>query len=132
MQWTWTANEVDAFVFVSDEEGRFEVRGLKAGTYHLKEIKAPAGYALPSDPFVLGDNGFTVGDNSYSSEGVDINYDPVAEGETGTNDAKRVNNKKVTIPQTGGIGTVIFTVGGIALMGGAAVAMKKNKEEDEE
>ena len=44
-------------------------------------------------------------------------------------DALEVVNKNVTIPQTGGIGTVIFTVVGVALMAGAVIAMKKNREE---
>lgn len=44
-------------------------------------------------------------------------------------DALEVVNKNVTIPQTGGIGTVIFTVVGVVLMAGAVIAMKKNREE---
>ena len=45
-------------------------------------------------------------------------------------DPLKVNNKKVTIPQTGGIGTVIFAVVGLGLMGFAAYAMKRNSKED--
>ena len=45
------------------------------------------------------------------------------------NNAQKVVNKKVIIPQTGGIGTIIFTVAGLALMLGAAYAIKKNREE---
>lgn len=44
-------------------------------------------------------------------------------------DALEVVNKNITIPQTGGMGTVIFTVVGVALMAGAVIAMKKNREE---
>ena len=42
---------------------------------------------------------------------------------------KKITNNKVTIPQTGGIGTVLFTVVGVGLMAGAVMAMKKNREE---
>lgn len=45
------------------------------------------------------------------------------------NTATQVVNKKVTIPQTGGIGTFIFIAAGLALMGGALFALKKNNKE---
>ncbi|WP_418889171.1 LPXTG cell wall anchor domain-containing protein [Peptostreptococcus porci] len=34
------------------------------------------------------------------------------------------------MPQTGGIGTIIFAVAGLALMGFAAYAIKRNSKED--
>ncbi|MBL7574359.1 LPXTG-motif cell wall anchor domain-containing protein [Peptoniphilus asaccharolyticus DSM 20463] len=43
---------------------------------------------------------------------------------------EEIINKKVTIPQTGGIGTIIFTVVGIALMAGAVMAMRKRNSEE--
>ncbi|HFI0696195.1 TPA: prealbumin-like fold domain-containing protein [Streptococcus suis] len=49
MQWKWVQDENQAFKFISSTEGKFEVKGLKAGNYHLKETKAPEGYALLSD-----------------------------------------------------------------------------------
>lgn len=103
----------------SDEAGAFEIRGLKKGTYYLEEIKAPEGYALIKEPFE-----FEVGMGSYTTG--EINYDPL---ET-TKDAQRVDNTKYTIPQTGGIGTVIFTVVGVMLMVGAAFALKRRKEDE--
>ena len=41
----------------------------------------------------------------------------------------QIKNNDVTIPQTGGMGTVLFTVVGISLMAGAVIAMKRNREE---
>ena len=41
-----------------------------------------------------------------------------------------VKNKDLTIPPTGGIGTVIFAIAGIALMAGAFVAIKKRSAEE--
>ena len=64
--------------------------------------------------------------NSYSSAG-DINY---SQDQAGKIDATKVINKKVTIPQTGGVGTVIFTVIGITLMGVAVYAMKRRNAEE--
>lgn len=102
----------------SDEAGAFEIKGLAAGTYKLEEKTAPQGYAK-----IEQDIEFTLGKGSYTTG--NINYNPIITG----NDATRVDNTKITIPQTGGMGTVLFTVVGISLMAGAVIAMKKNREE---
>ncbi|MHC3576526.1 SpaH/EbpB family LPXTG-anchored major pilin, partial [Streptococcus suis] len=94
MQWEWVQDENQAFKFISSTEGKFEVKGLKEGTYYLKETKAPEGYALPSDKIQ-----FTVNRGSWGA-GEAVN----------TTNFQQVKNKKITIPQTGGIGTVVFTV----------------------
>ena len=130
-QWRWADTEGEALKFTSDQEGKFEVTGLAKlpgeQKYTLREVKAPAGYALPSNQDV---DTFNVGPKSYETHANGVKYagtDPVVTG-TG-NEALRVNNKKVSIPQTGGMGTVLFTVVGISLMAGAVIAMKKNREE---
>ena len=110
---------------VSDGQGKFEITGLSYGTYYLQETQAPKGYALNSVR-----EKFEIKKGSYSATTGGVTYesnDPVSETTVGG--AQRVNNKKVTIPQTGGIGTVIFTVVGVGLMAGAVMAMKKNREE---
>ncbi|MHC5099476.1 pilin N-terminal domain-containing protein [Peptoniphilus genitalis] len=121
MEWTETDDEKQAFVFTSNNNGQFEVMGLEQGEYTLKEIKAPAGYAVPSNP----EKTFKVGPNTASTVDVDFKY----VGTETDNNAKFIENTKVTIPQTGGMGTVLFTVVGISLMAGAVVAMKRNREE---
>lgn len=113
MQWIWQTNEASAFKFTSDANGAFEVVGLEEGTYNLVETVAPTGYAKLTSPI-----SFAVGPNTYSTG--DIAYTP---GEA--LDAQSVNNVKVTIPQTGGIGTTIFTLVGISVMGLALIAMKR-------
>lgn len=100
----------------SDEAGAFEIRGLKDGTYYLEETKAPAGYAEINEAIK-----FTVGEGTYKTG--DINYNPLVDG----NNAQRVNNTKITIPQTGGIGTIIFTAIGLAIMASAIIAIKKRQ-----
>ncbi|KXA28707.1 LPXTG-motif protein cell wall anchor domain protein [Peptoniphilus harei] len=112
----------DLLQLESGQDGKFEIKGLKYdrpnGTkYKLVEVQAPENYALPSN----NEFEFTVDDNSYykDAKAVDlVDADP-----------QEVDNKKVTIPQTGGMGTVLFTVVGISLMAGAVIAMKKNREE---
>ncbi|MDO5690190.1 MAG: isopeptide-forming domain-containing fimbrial protein [Tissierellia bacterium] len=127
MEWEWItiADEADlpgeAMVFISDANGFFEVTGLAYGEYELIEIKAPEGYAVLTVPV-----DFTINALSYTTEDVDIPSDP----DGTTNDAQEVPNKKVTIPQTGGIGTVIFAVVGLTLMGGAVIAFKRREVEE--
>lgn len=120
-QWTWIADtdkHTGAYVFKSGTDGYFKVTGLKAGAYELLETKAPDGYAKLTAPVP-----FTIGKDSTGVTELKGEKLEDLKGFT------QVENKKVTIPQTGGIGTVIFTVVGIGLMAGAVMAMKKNREE---
>lgn len=108
---------------VSDAQGRFEITGLLAGTYYLEETKQPAGYAL-----LTSRQKFEVTATSYSATGQGIEYT----AGSGKDDATKVVNKKITIPQTGGIGTIIFAVAGAVIMGIAVYAyVKNNKDEDQ-
>ncbi|MCQ8265671.1 pilin N-terminal domain-containing protein [Streptococcus suis] len=114
MQWTWVTTKDDAFTFVSSTDGHFEVKGLKAGTYKLVETKAPDGYALLTSPI-----SFEVDPTTWTLV-----------SDTAIDERERVENKKVTIPQTGGIGTVVFTVVGLSTMVFAYIAMKKRQSEE--
>ncbi|HFU4110313.1 TPA: pilin N-terminal domain-containing protein [Streptococcus suis] len=114
MQWEWVAEKNQAFTFISSKDGKFEVKGLKAGQYELVETKAPEGYALPSDTIP-----FQVSRGSWG-EGEEVT----------TANFQQVKNKKIIIPQTGGIGTLVFTVVGLSTMVFAFIAMKKRQAED--
>lgn len=121
-QYTWVNDEKQAIVLTSNAEGQFEIKGLEYGTYYLEEKTAPKGYAKLNGPIE-----FEVKEGSYTGVDCDINYE---QDKTQVKDAKCVANKKVSIPQTGGIGTVIFTVVGVMLMVGAAFALKRRKEDE--
>lgn len=99
IQWTW-GTEDKAFKFTSDKDGYFEVTGLSYGNYKLKETKAPDGYAL-----LPGDVEFEVGEGTYYSDITKIVFDK-AENQV-------IINNKVTIPQTGGLGSVAVIAAGI-------------------
>lgn len=78
--------------------------GLKAGTYYLKETAAPAGYNINSSVFKVVINNSGV---------VTVNGDTVSEA--------IVKDYPLTVPVTGGAGTIMFTIGGIALIACAGV-----------
>lgn len=137
------ANKADAIVkgkekdiyLASNAQGQFEIVGLeyskwtkttKEGTedithsYKLTEVKAPEGYNLPSN----ADFAFTVDKDSYiNSANLGMDLIPPAVPD-------EIENKKLEIPPVGGIGTLIFTVAGLAIMGGSVVAYKKSRKED--
>ena len=119
--YTWgKKDDANVVVLTSDGQGRFEISGLEYGSYKLEEKTAPKGYAKLS-----GDVEFKVEKGSYSAGNID--YKP----ESNAKDALQVINKKVTIPETGGIGSLIFIVAGLALMGVAFVAMKRRNSYEE-
>ncbi|MDU6064509.1 MAG: SpaA isopeptide-forming pilin-related protein, partial [Anaerococcus sp.] len=110
----------------SDENGKFEITDLIVGTYYLEEIKAPDDYAV-----IDGVIKFEIKQGSYSAEAGGVKYEGtgnVTKNAEGA-DAILVNNRKLTIPQTGGIGSIIFVVAGLTIMGLAAYKMKANKEQ---
>jgi len=123
---TWVDSKDTATKFTSETDGSFEVKGLAYGEdgsnnkgatdYKIEEITAPAGYTLPTNP----ETPFTVNSTSYYA-------DPTAAQLT---DAapQEVINKKTEIPNTGGIGTVIFTVVGLALMLLAFVLLRRRQQ----
>lgn len=111
------------YKLTSGEDGTFEIKGLEYdrpnGTkYKLVEVKAPKDYALPSN----NEFEFTVNDTSY--------YQDATATQLVDADPQKIDNKPITIPETGGIGTVIFTVVGISLMAGAFIAMRKRTAEE--
>lgn len=128
--WKFVDKIEDAYKFISDEQGKFEVKGLslKEG-YQAIETKSPNGYADTNNAVK---STFAISENSYTTEADGVTYasNESVKGDTG-NQAIRINNQRVTIPQTGGIGSLIFIVAGLALMGVAFVAMKRRNSYEE-
>lgn len=121
INWTWVDDLEKAHKFVTDKNGQWGVYGLAYGTYSYIETKAPEGYANNANSVK-----FVVDSKSYAENG-DIEFIK----DSKTKDATQIINKKVTIPQTGGIGTLIFTVVGLSVMAAAGVVLVKNNKKDE-
>ena len=110
----WVANKADATVFTSAADGIFEVKGLPYGVkgndnatgetkYKLVEVEAPTGYALLQQPVE-----FTISSTTY------------------TGGINQVNNNKVTIPQTGGIGSALVIAAGVLVVGLGFIAKRRS------
>ena len=104
----------EAVEMKSAANGQFNVKGLDAGTYYLRETTTPEGYSTCTDtPIVI----------SATHDGNRVNLDSSKLSTT-------IINKKaggITLPSTGGIGTTIFYVVGGGLMVAAIVLLVTKK-----
>ena len=115
------------FRLTSDANGYFEIKGLEYAipggtTYYLYETKAPMSAAGYPYNLIETDIPFLVNATSYYADPTVITMpdaDPTATPQG------VVNILGPKIPQTGGIGTVLFTLIGGGLMGSAVMLNKK-------
>lgn len=108
-----------ATAMTSNATGKFNIAGLDAGTYVLKETKTPDGYNTCADTTIK--IGATHVENS-SLTSADLT---LSEDSTMSNSI--INKSGSSLPSTGGIGTTIFYVAGGALAVGAGVLLISKK-----
>lgn len=128
-------------------ESSFLIKGLEQGTYYLKETATKAGYYLPKGVFeiILTGEGngtspriltgklaaastFTAMDSADGSLIGTVSVDTTAVNQL---DIVLKNSSQPILPSTGGMGTALFTFGGVALMvlaAGLTIYMRKRKE----
>ena len=130
-------NDYTSILSVGDD-GSLTIIGLDEGTYTLTETKAPNGYVIPQgsitftlvkdsmNAFHLGavtvtPNGEAKLYDTSTAEGVNNGYS--TSGDTLTINVQNISKDEAdfTLPSTGGMGTLIFTVGGLFVMAGAVV-----------
>ena len=119
----------------SDEQGLFSVTGLDAGTYYLHETKAPAGYNLPAKDFKVEITATTANGQNWSGAAADaltalqvkVDDGTAIEGDTqnGNVAINIANTQGSSLPSTGGMGTVMLYVAGVAVfvLAGATLVM---------
>lgn len=94
----------------TDGSGNVTFAKLGAGTYKVKETAAPAGYNLNSSEYTV----------VISTTGV---ITVTVDGNSSTVNQVEVPDYPVTVPQTGGMGTMMFYIGGAALIACAGVLL---------
>lgn len=116
---------------ITDERGATSYNSLGAGKYQIKETIAPVGYNRLNENIKLDINIASIDTNNNATWNVEINDNPLVRLDDEEYANLTIANKTgAQLPITGGIGTVIFTVVGIGIMGLAVVALKSNKKED--
>lgn len=127
----------------TDATGKVTIKGLKEGTYYLAETKAPAGFNK-----LVGDIKVEIGNLVYDTADTTrlISYD-VTYTMPGTTDSIKttvstsgskveipvLNKAGSVLPSTGGMGTVVFTIAGAAIIGlmlvSSLVSKKRKRSE---
>ncbi len=120
------------------EDGVIVVKGVKAGTYKIKEVTAPAGYNKLTAPVTveaaktgetsthttvyLDENGKVVDKKDAKGTEVKVDIDNIA-----ATAVVVVNKAGTELPSTGGMGTTVFYVLGSVLVLGAVVLLVTKK-----
>lgn len=134
---------------VSKNNGQLTATGLDAGTYTLKESKAPLGYALDKTTYTIvitptyneltGElKNYTVRVNGATGNSITFTHEKLDNGTINTTDNAAnadtfgINNTPlITLPETGGAGMIALTVAAVVLMAGFGtmfVSLRKRKQ----
>lgn len=97
--------------YTTNNNGALTFQGLNPGTYWLVETEAPTGYKVMSKALKI----------------VIEEREPDAEPGY-AEEVTILNTANVSLPITGGMGTLIFTISGIALMGAAALLYIRSRK----
>ncbi len=130
----WADAESQGSVLKSGEDGKFKVEGLDDGNYTLVETKAPAGYNLPANGFSVTLTATTANGQTWNGTagtaltGLAVKVDQTngtGNVDTGLGAITITNTQGSSLPSTGGMGTVLLYVAGIAVfvLAGATLVM---------
>lgn len=120
--------------------GLIIVKGVKSGTYSITETQAPDGYNKLTTAFdvtaaKVSEEKTNV--TTYLDANGDVTEEETETVVTTTNDIAAtvkvvVNKKGAFLPSTGGIGTYIVVIAGLAIVAAGVILMtKRNKKEEE-
>ena len=135
----FAAKKADATTFVPNAQGHVVVKGLEDDTYSLTEIATDKGYILLKEAVKIvvkaSENG-----QCEKCEAKLLTASATVNGKDVTmTDGNAIvpltviNNPGFDLPKTGGYGTWMFTVGGVALLGAAAfIVIRSRKHKNEQ
>lgn len=120
---TASANTTSTTIVVtsSPENSAGFCRGIKAGTYYLKETKAPTGYAINSNVFTLTVSDQNATDGISGSQTITTGYLTQTVTDSQSNFA---------LPFTGGRGVIIYAIAGVGIVGVASVYYYRKKKSE--
>lgn len=152
-----SSDEANATKFSPNADGSLIINGLEADTYVLTEIHTDAGFSLLKEPMTIvinqtideiipstntlydsttADTPVVVNNGDRASATVDGSAANMSSDDTSANayvDMVVVNTPTFVLPQTGGNGTLIFTLAGcgIALAAFAFVMVRRSSKSEE-
>ena len=134
-----TAKKSDATMFIPNAQGHIVVKGLEDDTYSLTEIATDKGYVLLKDAVKIIIKANENGQCEKCSAKLLTASATVNGKDVTMTDGNAIvpltviNNPGFDLPKTGGYGTWMFTVGGVALLGAAAfIVIRSRKHKDEQ
>lgn len=103
---------------VTVDTGMVNIDGLGEGDYWLKETKEPSGFNKPENPFKINIDATFEADGTLQTSTVTVDTTP----NTPDDHTVKIENRQGTLlPGTGGMGTIAFTVIGVAVIAGGVV-----------
>ncbi|MCM1529531.1 MAG: isopeptide-forming domain-containing fimbrial protein [Alistipes sp.] len=122
------SGETAVEMFSASDTGKFNIIGLDAGKYVLKETTVPAGYNKCADKIVV----ISATKHEETDAGASANV--TLDMENSNLDNTIVNEKGSTLPSTGGMGTTLFYIvgGAMVAVGGIFLITKKRMSKDAE
>lgn len=133
-----TSKKSDATTFIPNSSGHIVVKGLEDDAYSLTEIATDKGYVLLKDAVKIviktAENGQCekCGAKLLTASATVNGKDVTMSDGNAIVPLTVVNNPGFDLPKTGGYGTWMFTVGGVALLGAAAfVVIRSRKHKNE-
>ena len=135
----FAAKKADATTFVPNAQGHIVAKGLEDDAYSLTEIATDKGYVLLKDAVKIviktSENGQCeqCGAKLQTASATVNSKDITMTEGNAIVPLTVVNNPGFDLPKTGGYGTWMFTVGGVALLGAAAfIVIRSRKHKDEQ
>ena len=131
----------------TDADGKIQKSGLKNGTYYLVEtktvktkdgkqynlLKEPVKVEIKVDYVTKTETTITKDGNGNVTDTTTVSTKTFTGGDNGSEGTFTVTVKNYTgfdLPTTGGMGTVLFSIAGFALMAGAAFVLLKGRRKD--
>ena len=133
-----TSKKSDATTFIPNSSGHIVVKGLEDDAYSLTEIATDKGYVLLKDAVKIiikaNENGQCekCGAKLLTASATVNSKDITMTEGNAIVPLTVVNNPGFDLPKTGGYGTWMFTVGGVALLGAAAFIVVKSRKHKSE
>ena len=135
----FAVKKADATTFVPNSGGHIVVKGLEDDAYSLTEIATDKGYVLLKDAVKIviktSENGQCekCGVKLLTASATVNGKDVTMTDGNAIVPLTVVNNPGFDLPKTGGYGTWMFTIGGVALLGAAAfIVIRSRKHKNEQ